>query len=165
MRALILLAAAAGLCLPGVGEASCSPLDTCSCNIRAAPLQFGVYNALSPLPADTSGNIQVSCSVGPGATSLSYEIQLSPGAGGDYSSRRLAGPGESALSYNLYVDVARTRIWGDGSGTTSSVTGGFGTLLPSRNAQNHPVYGRMPARQTNAAAGSYADSILVTVLY
>ena len=167
MREIILLAT--GLCIwmgfPGTAAASCSPLSTCSCRVSATSFQFGVYNPLRSAPTDSTGNIQVNCSAGPGATSLSYEIRLSAGDAGSYQSRQLAGPGGSIVTYNLYTDAARTQIWGDGSGTTSVVTGDFPVLLPSSNVQNHPVYGRMPAQQMEVISGGYADSILITVIY
>lgn len=145
-------------------HADCSPLALCSCSVSASPVQFGTYNALNPTPTDGAGNIQVSCTAGPGAASLSYEIRLSTGMSGVYQPRRMAGASVAAMAYNLFTDPARTQVWGDGNGGTVTVSGGFTTLLPSDNVRNHTVFGRVPADQM-LESGMYSDSILVTVSY
>jgi len=75
------------------------------------------------------------------------------------------GPGR--LNYNLFLDTARTSIWGNGlSGTgiaTASLTVGPGVGNGTRIAQ-FPVYGRVPALQV-VGMGAYSDTIVVTVTF
>ena len=96
------------------------------------------------------GNISVSCD-----GIASYTIALGPGAGG--VADRAMTNGNSQLHYNLYTSPLKTTIWGDGSGST-------GTVSNTATGSNHPVYGRIPERQ-NVTAGSYSDTLTITVTY
>jgi spore coat protein U-like protein len=75
----------------------------------------------------------------------------------------MISPGGGVLNYNLYVDPARTLVWGDGTGATATVSG-------VREVKGRPVffdyavYGRVFADQA-PPPGSYTDTILVTVLF
>lgn len=120
------------------------------CTVSAPGLSFGNYDPFSALSLDGAGNIAVDCNV-------PYSLSLSSGAG-SYAGRVMASGGNS-LGYNLYLDAARTIIWGDGSSGSSTTSGSGGT-----GVVNHPVYGRIPARQ-NVPAGSYTDSIIVTLSF
>ena len=143
MHRVRLLAAAAFVSIGGVAHAA-----TCDVNPQGA--NFGAYDALSAVPLDTVGNIGIACDA-----VVPVTISLGPGAG-TYQERRMQG-GAAELTYNLYTDPARTIVWGDGSGDTSSV---------SVNAQTAaiPIYGRVPARQPIPPA-AYADTIVVTISY
>ncbi|MEO7742229.1 MAG: spore coat protein U domain-containing protein [Usitatibacter sp.] len=55
------------------------------------------------------------------------------------------------------ADATRTGVWGDGAGSTGTVSGS-GTFA------NHTVHGRIPPRQ-NVQARSYSDLIIVTVTF
>ena len=68
--------------------------------------------------------------------------------------------GSNLLSYNLYTDSARTSVWGDGTGSTNTI-GGTGT----GGSQAVTVYGRVSLGQTGVPAGSYADTVAVTITY
>jgi spore coat protein U-like protein len=70
--------------------------------------------------------------------------------------------GANKLSYNLYTDTNHNYVWGDGTGGTSTDSDSY--YLSILTARNYPVYGLIPSGQ-NAAAGSYADTIIVTVSY
>jgi spore coat protein U-like protein len=72
--------------------------------------------------------------------------------------------GANSLSYNLYFSSAYTQVWGDGS---SGTVRGTATLFVSPGAPrtvSGAIYGRAPAAQ-DVAAGTYADTIVVTVTY
>jgi spore coat protein U-like protein len=69
--------------------------------------------------------------------------------------------GASQLSYNIYTTSGYSAIWGDGTGGT--VTQSFSALL-SLGTVTYATYGRIPAGQY-IAAGSYGDSITVTLMY
>jgi len=63
------------------------------------------------------------------------------------------------LDYALYTDSGRTTIWGDGTdGATIDDTG-------TGSAQAKTIYGTVLAGQPGVPAGSYADTVAVTVTY
>ncbi len=125
------------------------------CSASANGVAFGSYNSLAGLAVDSVGSVSVSC-----VLSLGYTISLSPGGAGSFAPRQLNNGGNT-LNYNLYTNPTYLTVWGDGSGGTGTVPGSIGLLLLP---VNHVVYGRIPAGQ-NAAAGSYTDTISVTVTY
>lgn len=133
----------------------------CNCSVSATGVAFGNYNQLDASPADAAGNVQVSCGPLLGVT-VSYDITLSTGGSASYTPREMAS-GANQLQYNLYTTSGRSIVWGDGTAGTSVVSDSYllGLLTTTRN---YPVYGRIPAGQ-NSAAGAYADSITVTVIY
>lgn len=120
------------------------------CTVSAGGVAFGTYNPFGLQSLDSAGTINVNCT-----PSSSYTLSLSTG-GGSYAQRQLSGSG-AVLDYNLYTSASRTVIWGDGSGGTSTVAG-------SGEDVNHTVYGSIPAQQ-NVKAGSYGDTIIVTVTF
>jgi len=67
--------------------------------------------------------------------------------------------GASTLNYNLYLDAARTTIWGDGTGGTQN----FFVRNPTNNQDvSIPLYGRIPAGQSTSA-GNYSNTLTVTI--
>lgn len=124
-----------------------------ACSVNPTSVAFGVYSPFSIASTDTAGTLRVNCDT----VTLGYTLLLSPGSAGSYSPRQLSGSGYT-LSYNLYTDPLRTIVWGDGGGGTASVSGAF--ALPG--AIDHAIYGRIPAQQ-NVGAGTYADTITVTI--
>lgn len=141
-----------------------------SCNVTATGVAFGVYNPLAGANVDASGNVNVSCTrtglldLTPG---ISYSVQLNAGNSGGYSSREL-GSGAATLNYNLYRNAARTLIWGDGTGGSSAQGGNVSFPLLNLSSvtrdNDHTIYGRIFGGQ-NVAAGSYTDTINVTVIF
>ncbi len=142
-----------------------------ACTISASPVSFGSYSHLDAFPADSSGSLSLECQeVGllTDPTLLNYEISLSTGGAGSYNPRQLAS-GAQALNYNLYTDLSRSVIWGDGTSGTSTQTGmllvpGCVLMICPTVQQNETVYSRAPAGQI-VPAGSYSDAITVTVTY
>lgn len=158
MRArLRLLLLAGGL----LGSASASAQ---SCTVTASGVAFGSYHPLASLPTDATGLVTVSCAANPIALVLGYSVALSAGGSGSVASRSMTA-GARTLGYQLYRDATRSTVWGDGSGGSSTLSGGLllGLLLPA--SANHPIYGRIPALQTGTGAGSYGDTVTVTVSY
>jgi len=131
------------------------------CSVSASGVNFGTYNPLSGSPDDAAGTVTFSCNVGVGLL-MSWTVSLSTGSSGSYAPRRLSN-GVGTLSYNLYTSAAHSSVWGDGTGVTSVVSDQV-LLIVGLNTFNYPVYGRIPAGQ-DAAAGSYTDTIVVTVNY
>lgn len=123
-----------------------SPLHGEACSVSTAGVAFGTYDPFSTVPLDSVGSIAVECEA-------PYSVLLS-GGGGQVDQRQLQGMTQT-LSYNLFIDAGRSSVWGDGSAGTSTVSAAAGQ-------RTHSVYGRVPARQ-NVGAGSYSDSLIITV--
>lgn len=146
-RALLGLAVAAALASPAPARAASCSLTT------ATSIGFGSYDPFAAAPLDSVGTLVYRCSRG-----VPVVVTLGPGAGGSYAQRALRAGGER-LAYQLYVDAARTRVWGDGTGGTvvgpgPESPGALGTRIAR-------VYGRIPAGQ-DATPGTYGDTVLVT---
>ncbi|MDB5707223.1 MAG: putative secreted pili protein [Sphingomonas bacterium] len=127
-----------------------APAFAASCTVSSSGVSFGGYDPLSRSDNRSTGSIKLTCDAAVTAT-----VSLTPGQG-SYSVREMSN-GRSPLAYNLYVDPQHTIIWGDGTGSSNSVPaqGEVVTL---------PLYGAIPARQ-NVTAGSYSDTLVVTVSY
>lgn len=143
-----------------LGAAPCWAASTCT--VSYSPADFGIYNPQSPNSNDTTGNIQVTCSGGLGR--ISYTITLATGASGTYSARKLNHTLNNSLNYNLFVDAARTLIWGDGTAGTSTLSDSYIHPGYGNTIRSYPVYGRVPAGQ-NVRTGQYTDQLTITVNY
>ncbi len=124
-----------------------------TCTVNAADLNFGTSGFLTS-NVDTTSTISINCNSG-----LPYTIGLSGGLSGatNPTLRQMVNGGDQ-VTYGIYQNAARTIPWGDtiGTNTISSV----GTGL----AQSFTTYGRVPP-QTTPNAGTYSDTIIVTVSY
>jgi spore coat protein U-like protein len=138
----------AGLCL--AAALACSPAAAATCDISTQSVNFGNYDTLDPQPLDGVGSVAVVCD-----EEAQFTISLSSGAG-TYPARRLTS-GADELEYNLFTDASRILIWGDGSA-------GSVTHTASAITEIETIYGRIFPRQ-NVPAGSYVDSIIVTIVY
>jgi spore coat protein U-like protein len=155
----ILLVATGATLLPLVADAAVS------CSVTATGPAFGVYNPLSATPTYANSTVQVSCTLlSGGATTLNLVSSYSTGASSSYALRRMLS-GANTLNYNLFYDAAYTQIRGDGTGgsQTGGATLNLTSAAPTQTA-NGTIYGRIPAGQ-DVAAGSYADTIVVTITY
>ena len=140
------------LLLPGVASAL-------NCSITLTPMSFGMYTPGMTAPLDAVSNITVRCVAQPGT----YAVSIGPGLSGNQLMRTLSAGGGNFLNYNLYRDPARTQIWGDGTPPTFIVTGAR-TSVGRPTINLHPLYGRVFSGQT-PNPGTYADNLLVTVLF
>lgn len=120
-------------------------------------LDFGTHGVLNTaFNESTAGGITVACTTG-----AIYNIGLSAGANpstaGDVTTRRMIN-GSSYVGYQLYSNAGRSMVWGNTIGTNTVASTGTGT------AQTYQVYGTVPAQAT-PAAGTYTDTVQVTVTY
>jgi spore coat protein U-like protein len=129
-----------------------------NCSITSVTgVAFGVYNPASGTPLDAVGSITYQCSsVSLGDT---LYLELSKGGAGSYAPRKLFF-GANQLSYNLYLDVLRNLLWGDGSLGTLR----YGPAILTTAAVTIQVFGRIPTGQ-NVAHGEYTDTIVVTAQF
>ena len=146
----VVVATAAVIGLLGGATAEAAP----SCTISAGSLAFGSYDVFASSANDSTTTLTITCN----GAAHDIVVSLSTGASGGYNPRTMTRGGES-LSYNLYRDAARTSIWGDGTGGTSTYT----NANPANNAAiNVTVYGRVPAGQ-DVSAGAYSDTVSAVI--
>jgi spore coat protein U-like protein len=132
--------------------------STCSL-VSVTGITFGAYDPLEARPVTQVGALTIRCSQAGTTPMLPIMIDLSAGNSGTYNFRHLRKGGDS-LRYNLYLDPASTQVWGNGAGGSSHYP-----HLPSNNAETTLlIYGRILPGQ-NAAAGTYTDTITVTLSF
>jgi spore coat protein U-like protein len=126
------------------------------CSVSATDLAFGIYDP-SAADNDNTSTITVTCTKG-----TNYSVGLNEGtaSGATVTTRQMEDAVSSDLiNYSLYSDASRTVNWGNTPSTdTVDVASATGA------AENHTVYGRISAGQY-VTAGSYSDTITVTVTY
>lgn len=119
-----------------------------ACNVSPQGVSFGNYDPLGHSPLDGVGNVNVTCD-----EPTSFTVSLGTGTG-TIEDRRMNGA-PSQLAYNLYKDVSRLLVWGDGGG---------GGVSSNGTSVDLTVYGRIPGAQ-NVRPDVYADSVTVTVAF
>ena len=145
-----------------------SAMAAYGCSVAVVGVNFGNYDPIAAAPDDSAGRVDVTCSnvPGTGLDNVAYTIALSPGVAGNFNPRRLAS-GNARLDYNLFRDAGRTQAWGNGTSGSFLVSGtlrvGPGQGNGTRT-NTHDIFGRVPAQQ-DAAAGTYADTIVVTLTF
>jgi len=102
---------------------------------------------------DITGRLTITCD-----RPTSFEVAASSGYG-SYDRRFMRGPKGTVLYYNLYVDPARRRVWGDGE---ASGTARIAGQSDGRKPKDFTIYGRIPDRQP-VRSGSYSDAVKVSV--
>ena len=143
---------AAALCLAGATSAAAQ--QTPSCTISAVSVAFGNYNVFTATPVDSAGSVTFRCN----AAAANISITLTKGTSSTFAPRTMTKVGE-ALNYNLYLDAARTNVWGDGTGGTSTYTN---ANPPNNQNVTVPIHGRIPASQ-DVSAGAYSDTVLAII--
>ena len=133
--------------------ASMNKAHAVACTVGTTTVGFGVYDVFSNQDTDATGTVTVTCD--PDTTP--YTIALERGITGSINNRvMLSASGHDRLNYNLYIDAARSTIWGNGSGNS---------LVVSQSAPaTVTVYGRIPPGQ-NVSVGTYSDTVSVTISF
>lgn len=141
----------------GTGIAVSASVEPQCWALSAAFLAFGSY--VPDRDTEASAAFSVQCSVG---TPVTVSLGAGQGPGATPALRRLTDGRGHSLDYLLYASSAATRPWGDGTAGTATVSAtGLGLDKPL----SFTVYGRIPAGQTGAVAGTYTDTITITVSY
>ena len=124
---------------------------TPQCSVNSPnTLNFGSVVSLGAA-IDAQTTLSVSCS-----NQLPYTVGLSSASGSIPTGLQMTY-GTNKLTYAVYQDSARTMGWGNVSGQWVAGTG-------TASSQSLTVYGRLPI-QTLPPAGTYTDTISVTVTY
>lgn len=134
-----------------IGVNATSP-SGCSMNITSASnMDFGTTSSLNK-EVNSSSAIQLEC-----PSNTQWQLALNNGLNAVGTTRRMRNQ-SNYVRYELYQDSARTKRWGNTANSdTYTGNGGAATIVV-------PVYGRVPT-QSNVPAGSYSDTITVTLSY
>lgn len=130
--------------------------NTCTVNSTTSPGSQAL--TAGSAPAQTSGSISVTCTSG-----APYNVQMGIGSGtgatdGATPTRFLMN-GANTLSYQIYRDAAKTQVFGDTSGTNTVAVTGNGS------AQSTTFYVNIATPTLSNPAGTYSDTVAVTVAY
>ena len=128
---------------------------TANCQVNSSGIVFGGTNVIDGAAHTMTGAVNVKCTF-----DTAWTASANAGLGTDATiTTRKMQSGTDSLNYSLFTDTAGTTLWGDG--TTGSTIGGTGTgQFVATN-----ITGVIPANQTTLRAGSYADTVTVTVNY
>lgn len=123
-----------------------------SCSVSASGLNFGIYTATSG-PVGFTGEILVRCSGGP----ATFTVALTAGSSGNAAMRQMRTSDGRVVRYQLYLDAARTRPWGDGA------SGGIAGPITS-SATTLTVYGLLFSGQ-HVPTGQVTDTVQAILSY
>jgi spore coat protein U-like protein len=151
-RVLMRASIAAAICLLSTTGAWAQ--QSPSCTISVTSVAFGTYNVFTSTADDSTGTITYRCN----SAAANISVSLSNGSSTTFSPRTLR-QGSETLQYNLYLNAARTQIWGDGTGGTSVYTQ---ANPPNNSNVNLTIYGRIPAQQ-DVSAGNYTDTVSAVI--
>jgi len=164
---------AAGLSLPVYAATSASDMAVtvnvnASCTMGVTSLGFGTYDpfgAHATQDLTASATVSTNCTLdafvtvkmGPGQYQASYRDPRMRGPGSSTLVRNMSNVGsDSKLRYEIYTNEGHTLVWNEwrsqsvvGTGTSDDLT----------------VYGKVFQNQQASAAGSYSDTVTVTVLF
>jgi spore coat protein U-like protein len=154
-RALGIFARAACLCValqpvPAIAGQATSAMRVSltvkpTCAVEASPMSFDGRDGSA---IDAESTIAMTCN-----TDVAANIVLDSGVNSAGAQRRLAG--ESGLvPYAIYADAGRQTEWNAASPVSVSTDRGSLQLV---------AYGRVEAASTGGMAGSFADTVLVTI--
>jgi spore coat protein U-like protein len=137
-----------------------------NCLISTTAVAFGVYDPISAQASTAltgTGALTVTCTKGAAATITLGQGSYAASGSSDGTPRRQmksASTFQGApvyLGYTLYSDNAHTALWGN-TASTGAAYNGTG-ISSSVN-----VYGSISAAQ-NVPAGSYSDTVVVTITF
>jgi spore coat protein U-like protein len=123
------------------------------CSITATDMDFGAPAGFLSANIDTTSALPIRCT-----NTTAWKIGLDNGQHASGNIRRMQGPGGYFVNYELYQDSARTVRWGNTPDSDTENGSGSGAMQPLT------VYGRVPPQST-PVAGSYNDTVTVTVTY
>lgn len=137
--------------------------EDCTCTPSSTLLHFGAYDVLGNAPLEAAGSFSITCRLDRQrgrSVALTYTARLSSSP-----TRELAslGGGER-LTYEVYVDAARTRPWGDGTGGTFTIDGAVS--VPGRGSVTDGpryYYGRVAPGGQDVAASLYGQLLAISV--
>ncbi|PKB14026.1 spore coat protein U-like protein [Novosphingobium kunmingense] len=126
-----------------------------SCTVSATPMAFGTLTSIGGTDVDTTANVNLVCTIG-----ATYDVSMDLGTHAAAGQRYLQSTTDATktIPYGIFRDAGRLQAWGSTVGTTSTGTSlaGLTTLT---------AFGRIPQSAASVPAGSYTDTVTVTVTF
>lgn len=137
-----------------------------TCYIKqSGTVAFTSYDMSATAPNDAALSVVVGCDRDSGPADVSVELAVGPSSvSGMTATRRLRQVGGAGylLNYNLYRNSGRSLVWGNTSGLDTVVQTIANVPNKGSATTTFTIYGRIPIQQ-DVAAGSYIDSVQITV--
>lgn len=135
------------------GSFNAQIIITDECKVQSSTnMDFGSDGVLDAI-INTTSSFNVQCTSG-----TTYTLSLDDGTGTGSTTTRTMENGANAVNYTLWKNAARTQNWGDTGGDIMTGLSGSGAN------QSYTVYGQVPT-QTTPPAGTYTDTVTITVTY
>ena len=144
------------------GTMTVSTTVAMSCNISAGAMTFASYDPTATADNDATATITSTCTAGGAAViTMSEGGRAQAGSTAAIPLRAMFNGDEGApeaLLYHLYSDSAGGTVWGNTAETGKAITA-------DGTAQAFTAHGRIPKNQTGITAGTFNDSVAVTLSY
>ena len=124
-----------------------------NCTVVASPLAFGALTDVGAADVDSSALLTLACT-----PNADFYIAMDNGLNAVSGARRMkSATAAEFLPYEIYTNTARTQRWGSTSGTdTVAGTAPLGVAT-------FTAYGRIPQGVSAVSAGSFSDTVTVTI--
>ena len=151
------LALAAGSKTTTVGV-SASVESNCLVYAPSKGLEFGIYDPFAVADYNAATSFKIRCS-----KNALYTVALSAGSfpTATVSDRRMSNGSQTAMSYAIYSDSARSINWG--ATAPAGAATGYGLGLGTDSTID--VYATIPTGQLDVGVGNYSDTVTATVSY
>ena len=134
-----------------------------SCTISAGAMTFASYDPTAAGDNDSTATLTSTCTSGGAAIITMGQGSRAQIGSSDATPLRamyngVEGEGAQELLYQLYSDSAGGTVWGNTAETGKAITA-------DGTAQAFTAHGRIPKNQTGITAGTFNDSVAVTLSY
>ena len=148
-----------GICLMGLAWCLWGSPVMAGCSVSTTGVIFSAYDVFSSTPVESVGYVDVRCTQ---RSNVLVQLSLGPSAvsGGFIPRQMLKRSGTDRLNYNFYTKKNYRDVWGDGTGGSVIQT----MKVFSKASWKATIFGLIPARQ-NVSAGTYGDSMVVSVIF
>lgn len=138
------------------GAANAAPPGTI-CSVSTTSIVFGVYDVFAPAPLGSTGSVTITCDKNAPVT-----ISMSASAvSGMFVPRQMKlTTGADLMAYNIYTDATYAVVLGDGTAGTQTMSASAKKNTPL----SLTIFGSIPPLQ-NLSAGTYADTLTVTIVW
>ncbi|MFN7221589.1 MAG: spore coat U domain-containing protein [Burkholderiales bacterium] len=132
-----------------------------NCVVSTSAISFGTYDPAAVPPTNGTGTVALVCTTG-----ATPSIAVNLGANPNATQRRLTS-GANTLNYNVFQPTSNAAGAACAYTTAFPTTApGFAlTAAPSTASRTYNICGQIPAAQSGAAAGTYSDTLTVTVSF
>ena len=161
MRKILMAAVGASAAFAAPAYANTADLDVTatvedSCTVANSTMNFGTLSVINGTNHDASASVSLTCTIG-----ADYTVSLDNGNNAGAGTQRFLNYDDGAtvhqIPYNLYSDTARSTAWNSAGFNPAGTASGTSETLT--------VYGRIPSTAANVIAGSYTDTVTVSITF